>query len=210
MYFLDDSAAAPLVDPLIVGSLVLGLAAVGFGIEQRWTLRANPRQSANYHVFRLDLASAIGSWGAAQTVTVIAWLARIEGARMALWPYLGLLYGAAIVALAWRRDRVEDWSDAAKAPGQPMPIGHGVRSITSATLEFGLFGAAGLALLTYLLTMGHPYPHPIHWLTTAVAGVAGFGVGLMVKTPRARVRVQPHKASPAAPRRARVRDQGAD
>ena len=158
MYLFDDSPAAPLIDPVILGSLFLGLVAVAYGLLQRRILVAHPRRGADYHVFRLDLASALLWWGIAQTVAVVAWWSRVEGARMPLWSYLGLLYGATILAIAWRKERAERWSDAARAEGEAVLSDGSGRSVTSETREFGLLGAAGLALLTYLATVGHAYP----------------------------------------------------
>src|SRR3990170_747720 len=100
MYFLDDRPELGLVDPVIVASLALSVLAMAFAIRQRRILRFHPRRGADYHVFRLDLATALLWWGLAQVGTVIGWLLRIEGMRMPIWSYLFLIVGVAIGVIA--------------------------------------------------------------------------------------------------------------
>src|SRR3989304_4288719 len=127
MYFLDDRLGLGLVDPVIVASLVLAVLAMAFAVRQRRILRFHPRRGADYHVFRLDLATALLWWGLAQVGTVIGWLLRIEGMRMPIWPYLFLIVGVAIGVIAWLKERRGGWSAEARAEGAGLQTEGGVR-----------------------------------------------------------------------------------
>src|SRR3989304_5132634 len=100
MYFLDDRPELGLVDPVIVASLALSVLALAVAIRQPRILRFHPRRGADYHAFRLDLATALLWWALAQVGTVIGWLLRIEGMRRRIWPALFLILRGAGGAIA--------------------------------------------------------------------------------------------------------------
>ena len=194
MYFLDDRLELGLVDPVIVASLALSVLAMAFAIRQRRILRFHPRRGADYHVFRLDLATALLWWGLAQVGTVIGWLLRIEGMRMPIWPYLFLIVGVAIGVIAWLKERRGGWSAAARSEGADLQTDGSVREVHSETWQFGLLGGAALGFLAYMVSAGHTYGHPLHWMISGAAILAGYGLGLVIMTPQTQVKVHPPKA----------------
>lgn len=198
MYFLDDRPEVALIDPVILGSLALAVAGVAYALRLRRRLRAYPRRAAGYQVFRLDVSTALLAWGVAQVGIVLGWGLRVEGLRMPAWSYLGLLIGAAIAVVAWRKDHGREWSADARVEGSFELTDGSIRQVRSETWEFGILGAAAVGLLAYLVSVGHAYPHPIHWMTSALAALAGYGLGTVVWTPRAKINVRAPKASRAA------------
>jgi hypothetical protein len=196
MYLLEDAAELAFADPIIILSGVLAAVALGYGVWWRSRLRRRPRRGPAYDVFRNDVAGALIAWGAAQLAVVLGWAARVEGLRMPIWSYAGLAMGLAIAALAWRRER-RQWPAHAKAEGDEVLADGRVQRGTSQTWEMGLLAAGGLALGSYLVTVDHAYGHPIHWLTTALAMLGGYALGLAIWSPRFRL-VAVRSTRPAA------------
>lgn len=197
MYFLEDQSAAAFIDPVILASLALAVAAILYAVRLRRRLRAHPRRAAGYHVLRLDLNSALLAWGVAQVGVVLGWALRLEGLRMPAWSYLGLLIGAAIAVVAWRKDHDRAWSADARAEGGDELTDAGTRQVRSETWEFGILGAAVIGLVTYMVSVGHAFPHPLHWVISGLGMLAGYGLGIAVWTPRAKVLVRAPTASRA-------------
>lgn len=213
MYLFDDRPELALIDPLIVGSAVLAFAAVVFGLLTQQRLRRRPPRGPAYQVFRADAATALTLWGAAQLLFVGGWALRVEGLRMPLWSYIGLLTGVVIAALLWRRERAS-WPPQAKAQGQDVQPDGTVQRGRSRTWEIAFLLAGGAALLAYLATADHPYPHPVHWLETALVALPAYAVGMAAWTPRVglvtvrapRSAVLPPRQRPGAkPRRSAAR-----
>lgn len=198
MYFFQDPVEAQF-DPVIVLGLVFGAAALLLGVRERRMLFVEPRSSPGYQVVRLDLASAAILWGFAQFSAGAGWLLRLEGIRLPAWSYVSLILGAVILAIAWHKLRGE-WSTQDKAVEiRPVP-GRSPRLVRSATWDPAALGAGLLALLTYVLTMDHPYPHAVHWFTSGLAAVTGFAVGLAIWT-RPMVTVVPGHGGTGSERR---------
>lgn len=189
MYFFEDPGEAPFGVVVVLG-LVLGAAAFLLGVRERRALFAQPRSSPGYHVLRLDLASAAILWGFPQFSAGAGWLLRLEGMRLPAWSFVSLILGAVILAIAWHKLR-GDWSTQDKAVERRPVAGRDIRRLRSATWDPAALGAGLLALLTYVLTMDHPYPHALHWFTSGLAAVTGFAVGLAFWTPRPMVTVVP-------------------
>lgn len=183
MYLLDDRSELGFVDPVIIASGLLAIAAVGYGAWSRAALRRSPRRGPAFDVFRRDIAGALIAWSAAQLVIVAGWIVRVEGLRMPIWSYAGVVMGIAILAIAWRRER-QQWPTHAKAEGDdPLADGR-VQRGRSQTWEVAAPVAGGMGLLSYLVTADHAYGHPIHWLTAGLAMLGGYALGLAIWTPR--------------------------
>ncbi|MGH2462441.1 MAG: hypothetical protein ACRDFZ_02300 [Candidatus Limnocylindria bacterium] len=202
MYFLEDRQQMALVDPVIIASAVLAIIAIGFGLWSRRELRRRPRRGPAYHVFRQDVASALLVWGVAQLALAAGWALRVEGLRMPIWSYLGLAIGLAIVAVAGRRERAA-WPALAKTDGvELLPDGR-VQRGTSQTWEMGFLAGAGLGLVSYLVSAGHAYGHPIHWVTTGLTLLAGYALGLAMWSPRFKLEAVRFRQVPAGGKRRR-------
>lgn len=203
MYFLDDPPNFTFIDPLIVTSGLLAIAILGGGLWMRRRLRRRPRRGPAYQVFRLDAANAAILWAATQLVVVTGWALRVEGLRVPIWSYLGMLVGAAIAILAWRRERAP-WPSLAKSDGVELLTDGRVQRGTSQTWEPAMLAAAGGAFVSYLATAGHAYGHPIHWLTTILTFPVGYALGLAVWSPRFKLITERAKRDTAGgPKRAR-------
>ena len=207
MYLVDDSAEMAFLDPAVVAGGLVAVAALGYGLWSRVKLRRHPRRGPGYDVFRRDVASALAVWGAAEILIIAAWFARIEGLRMPIWSYVGLVVGLAILAFAWRREH-GPWPTRAKAEEDDvLPDGTVPRGL-SETWEMGAVAGGILALASYLVTVDHPYGHPIHWATTALSFVVGYALGLAAWTPRFKlsaVRAQRNRAGSAVLRGKRTK-----
>jgi hypothetical protein len=183
MYLLNDSARWAFFDPVVIAGMLLGLGALIFGLVQRRTLRLRPPRGPAYQVFREDLAHAALAWGFAQLAFGAGWVFRVEALRLPIWSYLTLLVGVAILALAWRRER-RPWPALAKTDGVELLSDGRIQRGEGQTWEMGYLIAGGLALVSYLASAGHAYPHPLHWLTTIFSMPVGYGLGLVIWTPR--------------------------
>lgn len=200
MYLLEDRPEMAFVDPVVGAGGLLAVTALGCGLWSRSRLRRRPRRGPAYDVFRQDAASSLVAWGAIQLALAAGWLARVEGLRMPVWSYLGLAIGIAILAFVWRRERAP-WPALAKnEEDEVLPDGR-VQRGTSQTWEMGFLAGGGLAIASYLFTAGHEYGHPIHWVTTGLSFLAGYGLGLAIWSPRFKLAVVRARRPSAAQRR---------
>jgi hypothetical protein len=183
MYLFDDRPELALVDPIIVGGAILALAALIVGLRMRYRMRRRPPRGPAYQVFRADAATALTVWGGAQLLFVGGWALRVEGLRMPIWSYLGLLAGVIIAALLWRRERA-GWPPQAKAEGEEVQPDGSLQRGRSRTWEVAFVAAGGAALVGYLATADHGYAHPVHWLTTAAVALPAYALGMAAWTPR--------------------------
>lgn len=201
MYLFEDQPGLTLIDPLIVLGGLVGMIVVALGWLDRRRLRKRPPRGPAYQVFRQDAAGALTAWGVAQVAFAGGWALRVEGLRMPVWSYLGLLVGGAIAVLIWRRER-RSWPAFAKADGvEQLPDGRIQRGI-SQTWEMGFLTAGGAGLLSYLGNAGHAYGHPVHWLTTGLSMLPAYALGLAIWSPRFKVTtVRAPRASATAKQR---------
>lgn len=210
MYLFDNRPELPFLDPVILVGMALALGAFALGLLIRFRLRRRPPRGPAYQVFRHDGATALLAWGGAQLAIGVGWAVRVEGLRMPVWSYLGLLAGLAIAAVLWRRER-GSWPTLAKTDGvEQLPDGTVQRGI-SQTWEMGVLVAGGAGLLTYLGTVDHAYGHPIHWLTTGLLLLPAYALGLSIWSPRFKisaVRASRSNATSDEPRRGRPRVRG--
>ena len=183
MYLLDDRPEFTFLDPVIMIAIALALGALAFGLLSRYRLRRRPYRGPAYQVFREDAASALMTWGAAQLTLGAGWALRVEGVRMPIWSYIGLIIGVVIAILLWRRERA-GWPTLAKTDGVELLADGKVQRATSQTWEMGFLVAGGGGLVAYLSTAGHAYGHPIHWLTTGLMMLPAYALGLAIWSPR--------------------------
>lgn len=183
MYLFDNQPGLTFVDPLIMLAGLLGLIALALGWLERRRLRKRLPRGPAYQVFRQDAATALMVWGAAQLALAAGWALRIEGLRMPIWPYIGLLVGVAAAVFLIRRER-RNWPSLAKTDGvEQLPDGRVQRGM-SQTWEMGFLVAGGAGLLSYLASAGHAYAHPIHWLTTGLSMLPAYALGVAIWSPR--------------------------
>lgn len=188
MYLFDDRPELAFPDPVIVGGIALAVCALAFGFVSRHRLRRRPPRGPAYQVFRYDAASALIAWGSAQLAFGAGWALRVEGLRMPLWSYLGLLVGVALAVMLWRRERAS-WPSLAKSDGaEQLPDGS-VQLGVSQTWEMGFLAAGGAGLLMYLSTAGHAYGHPIHWLLAGLSLLPAYAAGMAIWSPRFKLTV---------------------
>lgn len=72
-------------------------------------------------------------------------------------------------------------------------------------MESAALGAGLLAFLSYVITMDHPNPHAVHWITSRAAAVTGFAIGLAIWTPQPTVTVVPGRDGTGSKSRNRSR-----
>lgn len=203
MYLFDDRPELPFLDPVIVAGIVLALGGLTAGILILYRGRRRPPRGPAYQVFLYDAGTALAAWGGGQLAFGIGWALRVEGLRMPIWSYVGIVGGLVIAVLFWRRERAA-WPALAKSTGvEQLPDGR-VQRGTSQTWEMAFLVAGGTGLLAYLATVDHAYGHPLHWLTTALLLLPAYALGLAIWSPRFKVAavLGPRGASVVAKRKA--------
>jgi hypothetical protein len=116
----------------------------------------------------------------------VAAVAGVEGVGEPVWIAVGLVAVAAAAGLLLVRWRGQELGLAARRrPVTPTAVPE--RRLVSTSWEFGMLGAGIGGFGVYLLTAGHVFGHPIHWLVTVLGLSIGYAFGIGAVTPRFRV-----------------------
>lgn len=114
----------------------------------------------------------------------------IEGIGQPMWILVG---GAAVVAAAglliirWRAQKLGIASR--RRPVTPTVAPQ--QQLVSTGWEIGMLGAGIRGFGTYLVTAGHVFGHPIHWVIAALGLFVGYAIGIGAVTPRFRLQAPP-------------------
>jgi hypothetical protein len=137
-------------------------------------------------VFWRDVATIGLTLAGAVAAPSLAAIVPIEGLGQPLWIVVAVtavVVTAALLVLRWRG---QELGEAARR--RPVtPTGAPLRRLTSTGWEIGILGAGGTALVTYLVTAGHAFGHPIHWLIAGLGLFIGYAFGIGAVTPRFRL-----------------------
>lgn len=187
--------------PLFVGDVAVGALAIICGL---WLRRHADRQRAvdpDDRIIARDLASALRTWGAAVLLLGLLGLSGLPGGfDLPVWSVLVLGTGAvsgAIVAVRWNW---EGW-----ALGDTDQDADGA-IVESETWQYGLLSGAATAFVAYFIGLAIGSMQPVHIVVALLAGAAGYPLGLVIATPRTKIRVRPRVTPEAiAPVRSRGR-----
>jgi hypothetical protein len=192
MYLFEDQRELSIIDPVIIASGIVAVAALVGGLWMRRATRRKPPHGPAYQVFRLDAANAAILWGATQVAIVVGWALRVDAVRMPIWSYATLAVGMVGAVLFLRRERAP-WPPLAKGEGMELLPDGRVQRGQSETWQFAMLPAMGAGLVSYLATAGHIYPHPFHWMTTGLTIPAVFALGLAMWSPRFKLTEAPSR-----------------
>lgn len=186
MYLLEDRLPGSL-DPVVLGGTLIAALALVAAVRQRAMLREQPYAGVDYQVLRMDAADALRAWGAAQLMAGLAWLAGLPRLDMPLWSYVALGLGAAGALVGIWRWRTGPLWDRPRDREPAQEDGPGARA-ESETWEYALIGGAIALSATYVAGLAIPVHQPVHLAVSLLEGVAGYAVGLIVFSPRPKVR----------------------
>ncbi|MBA3689561.1 MAG: hypothetical protein H0W81_12170 [Chloroflexi bacterium] len=174
--FSDPPPIAWPIAGLTVSGLVLAAA-----LTARW--RAARLEGTVLEVFWRDVATMGRTLAGVMAAPSLAAIVPIEGLGQPLWIVVGaaaVVVAAALLLIRWRSQEL------GKATRQApvTPTGAPQRRLISTGWEIGMLGAGGAGLLTYLVSAGHAFGHPIHWLIAALGLFIGYAFGIGAVTPR--------------------------
>ena len=175
-------------DPPPIAWPIAGLAVSGLVLAATFVARRRAARTAGsvLEVFWSDVATIGRTLAGVVAAPSLAAIVPIEGLGQPLWILVAVaavVLTAALLVLRWRG---QELGNAARR--RPItPTGAPQRRLTSTGWEIGILGAGGTALGTYLVTVGHTFGHPIHWLVAGLGLFMGYAFGIGAVTPRFRL-----------------------
>lgn len=116
----------------------------------------------------------------------VAGFVPIEGIGQPIWILVGVAAVVAAAGLLVFRWRAQELGIASRR--RPLtPTAAPQRQLVSTGWEIGMLGAGIGGFGTYLVTAGHVFGHPIHWVIAALGLFVGYAFGIGAVTPRFRV-----------------------
>ncbi|MBI2778110.1 MAG: hypothetical protein HYX57_12745 [Chloroflexi bacterium] len=175
-------------EPAPVAWPIAGFTAAALVLVGALTAR---RRAAGLHgtvleVFWADGASIGMTLAGVLTGASVAAIVAVEGIGQPVWILVGLVAVIAAGGLLLARWRSQELGAAARRRSV-TPTAAPERRLVSTSWEFGMLGAGIGGFGTYLLTAGHAFGHPIHWLVTALGLAIGYAFGIGAVTPRFRL-----------------------
>lgn len=137
-------------------------------------------------VFWADCATIGMTLAGVLTGASLAAIVTIEGVGLPMWILAGLLAAVGSGGLLLARWHSRELGTAARRRSV-TPTAAPERRLISTSWEFGTLGAGIGGFGTYLLTAGHLFGHPIHWLITVLGLSIGYVFGIAAVTPRFRL-----------------------
>lgn len=172
-------------DPAPVIWAIAALTVSGLLLAVAWTARRRAAQLEGtvLEVFFRDVATITRTLSGVVAVPSLAAIAGIERIGQPLWiviSFATVLATAALLLIRWRRQELGP----ALRRRPVNPTGAPQRRLISTSWEIGVVGAGLAGLATYLITAGHGFGHPIHWVIAALGLFIGYAFGIGVATPR--------------------------
>jgi hypothetical protein len=134
-------------------------------------------------VFWRDVAVIGLTLAGVVAVPSLAAIVPIEGLGQPLWIVVAVAAVVSAAALLFVRWRSQELGTASRQ--RPVtPTGAPPRRLISTGWEIGMLGAGAAGLGTYLVSAGHAFGHPIHWLIAALGLFIGYALGIGAVTPR--------------------------
>lgn len=163
---------------------VAGLAVAGLLVLAGVAARRRARSA--------DGTVAAVFWGDAGTMATVlagvvalpaaAGLVPVEGIGEPLWIVAGVAAVAAafvLLAFRWRSQGL-----GALARRRVTPTAAPERRLVSTGWEIGMAVGGVAGLMTYVISAGHAFGHPIHWVIAVLGLLIGYALGIGVATPR--------------------------
>ena len=164
----------------IAGLTVSALALAAALTARR---RAARLEGTVLEVFWRDVATMGLTLAGVLVAPSLAAMVPIEGLGQPLWIVIAVVaaVGAAtLVAVRWRSQEL----GMATRQRPVTPTGAPQRPLISTSWEIGMLGAGIGGLGTYLVSAGHAFGHPIHWLIAGLGLLIGYALGIGAVTPR--------------------------
>lgn len=171
--------------PAPIAWAIGGLTVSGLALAAALTARrrAARLEGSVLEVFWRDVATIGLTLAGVMAVPSLAAIVPIEGVGQPLWIVVAVAAGVATIGLLFARWRGQELGRAARQ--RPVtPTGAPQRRLISTSWEFGMLGAGIAGFGTYLVTAGHAFGHPIHWVITALGLSMGYALGIGAVTPR--------------------------
>ncbi|MEX0630388.1 MAG: hypothetical protein WEE67_08540 [Chloroflexota bacterium] len=172
-------------EPAPVAWPIAGLTVAGLVLGAAFTARrrAARLEGTVLAVFWRDAATIGMTLAGVLAVTSIAAIMPIEGVGQPMWTVVGIAAVAASAGLLVLRWRGQELGQAPRR--RPVtPTAAPERRLISTSWEIGILGAGIGGLGMYLVTSGHPFAHPIHWVVAAIGLFIGYAFGIGAATPR--------------------------
>jgi hypothetical protein len=172
-------------DSPAIGWPVGGLVASGLVLVAAWTAR---RRGVRFEgtvleVFWRDVATIGLTLAGVLAVPSLAAIVPVEGLGRPLWIVLGVAADGGMGVLLVVRWRSQELGAAGRR--RPVtPTAAPQRRLISTGWEIGMVVAGVAGLAAYLLTAGHPFGHPIHWLIAGLGLFGGYAFGIGAVKPR--------------------------
>lgn len=167
----------------IAGLGVSVLAVVGARVA-RW--RAARLEGTVLEVFWHDAATIAITLAGVTGVASFAAIVPVEGLGQPIWIVVGAVAAIAAVALLVFRWRTQELGMASRR--RPLtPTAAPERRLISTGWEVGMAVAGVAGLGTYVVTAGHAFGHPIHWVIAGFGLFVGYALGIGFTTPRFRL-----------------------
>lgn len=173
---------APIASPIAGLTVIVLVAAASISARRRAGQLAGTVQE----VFWRDVATIGLTLAGVVAVPSLAALVPVEGVGQPLWIVLAVISAIVVGVLLVVRWRSQELG----SPGSRRPItptGAPKRQLVSTGWEIGTVGGGIAGLGTYLITEGHLFGHPIHWVIAVLGILVGYAVGIGAVTPRFRL-----------------------
>lgn len=174
--------------PAAIGWPIAGLAGSILVLAVAWNARrrAARLEGTVLEVFWRDTATIGLTLAGVLVAPSLAAIVPIEGVGQPIWIVVGLVavvVAAGLLLIRWRGQELGIASR--RRPVIPTAAPH--RRLISTGWEIGMLGAGIGGLGTYLVTAGHVFGHPIHWVIAGLGLSVGYAFGIGAVTPRFRL-----------------------
>lgn len=183
-------------DPPPIAWPIGGMAGSGLVVAAAWVARHRAARSSGtvLEVFWRDVATIGLTLASVLAVPSLAAIVPVEGLAQPVWIVLATGAVVAVAVLLLVRWRSQELGAAARR--RPLtPTAAPQRRLISTGWEIGMIAAGVAGLTTYLLTAGHAFGHPIHWLIAGLGLFIGYAFGIGIVTPRFTLEKPPARRS---------------
>lgn len=174
--------------PAAIGWPIAGLAVSILVLAAAWNTRrrAARLEGTVLEVFWRDTATIGLTLAGVLVAPSLAAIVPIEGVGQPIWIVVGLVavvVAAGLLLIRWRGQEL----GIASRRRPVTPTAAPQRRLISTGWEIGMLGAGIGGLGTYLVTAGHVFGHPIHWVIAVLGLSVGYAFGIGAVTPRFRL-----------------------